>query len=183
MIARTSINLEQLSASYILDASHFFDVERSLLYWDKLTSLVLTSALLTPEESPTEIASMLQAAAAAAAAHRMPKLISMDIWNGRKGLAAAFQYRASGESRKTTITWKSTWKLDIQQPVIDRWGAVALQHGRRFIFRQEMLDKAAIKSHGDAIERLGLADQVIQNVSLQQIQLEQRILDEMPFCE
>lgn len=181
MIARASINLEQLSASYILDASQFFDLERSLC-WNKLTSLVLTSNLLLPEESPTEIGSMLQAAAAAVAAHRMPQLLSMDVWNGRKGVAAAFQYRAFAESRTTTITWKSTWEVDIQQPVIDSWGAVALEHGRRLMFVKERLDKAAIKSHGDAIDRLRLADQVIQNVSLRQIRMEQEVLEGMPSC-
>lgn len=180
MIARTSINLEQLSASYIVDASHFFDLELPLR-WDKLTWLVLTSNLLLPEESPADIGAMLQAAAAAAL--RMPKLLSMDIWNGRKRLAAAFQYRVFEESRHSTITFKGTWDVDIQEPVMDSWDAVALHHGRTLDFYEEWLDEREIKSHADAIHQLGLANQVIQGVSLQQIQLEQKALEGLPTCD
>lgn len=180
MIARTSLNLEQLSASYIVDASHFFDSERPLT-WKKLTSLTMTSNLLLPEEDPAEIGAMLQAAAAAA--HRMPNLTSMEIWNGRKRLAAAFQYRVFEKSRHSTIIFKGTWDVDIQQPVMDSWDAVALRHGRTLDFYEEWLDEREIKSHGDAIRHLGLANQVIQDVSLQQIQLEQKALEGMPTCD
>lgn len=180
MIARTSITLEQLSASYMVDAIHFFDLERSLR-WDKLTSLDLTSNLLLPEEDPTEIGAMLQAAAAAA--HRMPKLTAMDIWNGRKRLAAAFQYRVFEESHHTTITWKSTWEFDMPQPVLESWDAVALHHARTLDVWEEWLDERDIKSHADAIHHLGLANRVIQKVSLQQIQLEQKALEGMPTCD
>lgn len=88
-VALASLKLEHLTASFIVDASHFFKIELSW-EWPLLSSLVLTSNLLTPDENPIEIGAMLQAAAAAAL--KMPQLETMEIWNGRKGLAASHNY-------------------------------------------------------------------------------------------
>lgn len=149
MVALASLKLEHLAASFIVDAGHFFDIEPSWA-WPNLTSLVLTSKLLTPDENSTEIAAMLQATAAAAT--RMPQLDTMEIWNGRKGLAALFKYQASRDMRPAIIIWRGTWTLTMEPSIIQAWQAVLHQYGGwRLDWVQERLDEAAIKSHGDAI--------------------------------
>ncbi|KAK8058046.1 Oxoglutarate iron-dependent oxygenase [Apiospora phragmitis] len=72
--------------------------------WPSLRSLVLTSRLLSAKpKRQAGIDALLESAAAAAM--RMPKLETMEIWNGGEGLAGTFQYRSSPSS----ITWRGTW--------------------------------------------------------------------------
>ncbi|KAK7736186.1 hypothetical protein SLS53_007214 [Cytospora paraplurivora] len=176
-VALASLNLEHLAASYIADASHFFEIEASWR-WLNLSSLVLTSILLTPNEDPTKIGAMLQAAAAAAM--KMPQLDTMEIWNGRKGLASLFKYQAFRKTQQATITWRATWTLTMKPAVIQAWEAVILMYdGWRLDVVQERLDGAAINSHGDAIEYLMLSGQIIRPISLHQILMEQRAMEDM----
>ncbi|KAK5212636.1 hypothetical protein LTR41_001582 [Exophiala xenobiotica] len=178
MVALASLKLEHLAASFIVDASHFFEIEPSW-EWSNLSSIVLTSNLLTPETDPIEIGGMLQAAAAAAV--KMPRLETMDIWNGRQGLAALFKYQLFHDRQEATITWRATWQLTLEPSIIQAWKAVIDQYdGCRLNLVQERLDKAAIKSHGDAIHHLMLSSPVIRPVSLQQIQMEQKFLEGVP---
>ncbi|KAI9045053.1 NuA4 histone acetyltransferase complex catalytic subunit ESA1 [Aspergillus affinis] len=66
-VAKASLKLEHLSASFIVDASYFFHACCGPSWkWPNMTSLALTSQILTPDESPIEIDSMLQKAAVAA---------------------------------------------------------------------------------------------------------------------
>ena len=174
MVALASLKLEHLAASFIVDASHFFDIGPAS-DWPNLVSLVLTSRLLTPNTNAVEIGAMLQVAAAAAM--RMPRLVTMEIWNGRKGLAALFKYQAFRAMQKARIIWRGTWELTLEPSVIQAWEAVAHQYDSRGLeLVEEWLDKAAIKSHGDAIHHLMLSSQVIRPVSLQQIRMEQDVL-------
>ncbi|KAK3688423.1 hypothetical protein B0T22DRAFT_459394 [Podospora appendiculata] len=177
MVAIASLQLEHLAASFIVDAGHFFAIEPSW-EWPKLTSLVLTSNVLRPGEDPVQMEAMLHAAAAAAM--RMPRLETMEIWNGRKGLAAAFQYQTLPNARRATVTWRATWAWTMEPLLIRVWEAVI--HHRyddtwSLAVAQEQLDTAAIKSPGDAIPCLRLSGQVIRPVSLQQIQMEQKSLE------
>lgn len=175
MIALASLKLEHLAASFIVDASHFFEIEPSW-EWPNLISLVLTSKLLAPDENQIEIGAMLKAAAAAAT--KMPQLEIMEIWNGRKGLAAVFKYQAFRDNQQAIITWRGTWKLTIEPSIIQAWEAVVHQYdGWRFDLIQERLEEAAIKSHGDAIQNLMLSCEVIRPISLQQIRTEQKALE------
>ncbi|KAN0089526.1 hypothetical protein V8E51_019786 [Hyaloscypha variabilis] len=178
MIALASLKLEHLAASFIVDASHFFEIEPSW-EWPNLISLVLTSTVLTPDENSVDIGAMLQAAAAAAAAAiKMPQLETMEIWNGRKGLAALFKYQAFRDIQEAIIIWRGTWKLTIEPSIIQAWETVVHRYdGWRFNLVEEQLDEAAIKSHGDAIHDLMLSSEVIRPISLQQIQIEQKALD------
>ncbi|KAF5239858.1 hypothetical protein FANTH_9799 [Fusarium anthophilum] len=175
MIALTSLPLEHLAASFIIDASHFFAIDPSW-EWPNLTSLVLTSRLLKPEDDSTKIDALLQAAAAAAL--KMPRLETMEIWNGQKGLAALFQYRMIRGSRQARILWRGTWKYHITLSVIQAWEAVGNLHASwRLDVVQEPVEKAAIQSHGDALHHLMLSGQAIRSVSLQQIRKEQKFLE------
>ncbi|KAJ3574971.1 hypothetical protein NPX13_g4193 [Xylaria arbuscula] len=156
MVALASLKLEHLAASFIVDASHFFEKEPSW-EWPNLTSLVITSKLLAPNENPVKIGSMLQTAAAAAM--KMPQLETMEIWNGRKGLAALFKYHAFRNTQQARITWRGTWELTIEPSTMKAWEAVVNQRGGwRLDLVQERLDKAAIQSHSDAIYYLMLSN-------------------------
>ncbi|KAK7699709.1 hypothetical protein SLS64_011482 [Diaporthe eres] len=175
MVALASLQLEHLAASFIVDASQFFQIEPSWK-WPNLTSLALTSRLLTPDGKAAEIKAMLQSAAAAAMS--MPQLETMEIWNGRKGIAGLFKYQASRERRRATITWRGTWEMAMEPSVIQAWEAIVQQfHAWRLNMVHEWLDGAVIKSHGDAIHYLKLSSQVVRPISLQQIQIEQEFME------
>ncbi|KAK7965783.1 uncharacterized protein PG986_000060 [Apiospora aurea] len=175
-LALVSRRLEHLAASFVVEASHFFDLYSPRATWPRLTSLALTSNLLTPVTGPAKIAAMLEDAAATAM--RMPKLETLEIWNGRKGLAALFQYQAPRDIRPATITWRGTWELAMEPAVIQAWEAVARRRGGwRLDLVREGLEGAEIMSHGDAIHHLKLAGQVIRPISLLQIRSEHEVLE------
>ncbi|TDZ67550.1 hypothetical protein CTRI78_v002781 [Colletotrichum trifolii] len=175
LVALASLKLEHLAASFIADASQFFEI-RPDWEWPNLTSLVLTSRLLTPDENSNEIGTMLRAAAAAAM--KMPRLQTMEIWNGRIGLAALFRYQASRDIQQAVIVWRGTWRLAMEPSTIQAWEAVTHQYdGGRLDWVEEQLDEAAIKSHGDALHHLRLSSQAIRPISLKQIQVEQKALE------
>ncbi|RVX67398.1 hypothetical protein B0A52_09179 [Exophiala mesophila] len=177
-VALASLDLEHLAASFIVDASHFFDIE-PCCEWPNLSSIVLTSTLLTPDEDPIKIGSMLEAAAAAAL--KMPRLKTMEIWNGRQGLAAMFKFQVFHKREEATITWIGTWQLTMKPSLIKAWKTVTDQYDSfRLNLVRERLDQVAINSHGDAIHHLRLSGQVIRPVSLQQIQMEQKSLNGVP---
>lgn len=176
IIAVASLRLEHLAASFIVDAIHFFEIE-PLPAWSNLTSLVLTSKLLAPNENPVEIGAMLQTAAKKAI--KMPQLQTMEIWNGRRGLAALFQYQAFRGTQHAIITWRGTWDFTLEPSTIQAWEAVTHHQysGWKLDVIHERLSEADIKSHGDAIHYLKLSGQVVRPISLQQILREQKALE------
>ncbi|KAH0432664.1 hypothetical protein CcaCcLH18_06240 [Colletotrichum camelliae] len=179
-IAHASFKLEHLSASFLVDASHFFSGCKPSRKWRKLSSLALTSRLLGPNASTTEIGVMLRTAAKVAM--RMPKLRVMEIWNGREGLAALFQYKSMGHGQRPVITWRATWDYALQPSVIRAWEAVGIEHQGKHdwndcVVVKEILNVGAVRCHGDAIHHLKLSSSVIRPVSLHQIRTESRILD------
>ncbi|KAM7196054.1 hypothetical protein V8F20_007248 [Naviculisporaceae sp. PSN 640] len=198
MVARASRPLEHLAASYLADAGQFFELIRPGWVWPNLKTLVITSTLLEPDGDPDEIGTMLRRAAKVAAA-KMPRLEVMEIWNGRKGLAALFRYRADRETRQATISWKASWggggggkfKVMEEKSLHRAWEAVMRGgHGVDDVwsFKVVVHDNCGqdegdnIKSHADAIEFLNLRE-VIRPISLHQIRREQRALEEAPFFE
>ncbi|KAK1539921.1 uncharacterized protein CCOS01_01235 [Colletotrichum costaricense] len=76
MIALISLGLEHLAASYIADASHFFEIRLDWA-WPNLKSLALTAKVLMPHEDSNEIEALLLAAAVAA--KDIPQLETMEI--------------------------------------------------------------------------------------------------------
>ncbi len=173
-VANASLQLEHLSASFLVDASYFFLALKPAWEWPNLTSLALTSRLLAPDESPIETDDMLTAAAAAAV--RMPCLEILEMWNAQKGLAMLFRYQSVRGERSAVITCRGTWEFALRLPVTQAWEAVTLKRcGCRPAIVTEVLDIGAdVKSHGDAIHRLKLSTEVIRPVSLQQIRMEHR---------
>ncbi|POR32134.1 Uncharacterized protein TPAR_07636 [Tolypocladium paradoxum] len=169
-LAKRSLSLGRLSASYIVDAADFFKASHPTWVWNRLTSLSLTSRLLVCTTGAAEVNQLLMEAGTAAV--QMPKLTKMDIWNGTKGNACIFRYEANGDY--VTVRWRGTWNLDIDPEVIDVWKKVAQLCARKdlAVLRSETSDKTAIKSHAAAIQELGIGEHVIHRVSLKQIQKE-----------
>ena len=157
----------------MVDARDFFSLDTRnscspTLWWPHLTTVVLTSPLLMPKGSHADIMDMLQRAGTTAV--RMPKLKTMQIWNGRENLAALFKYEL--QQQLATITWRGTWHLNLQPRVIKAWEAVSNMHGAsRPRLLHETLDESEILSHANAILSLKLPELVIRPVSLRQIQI------------
>ena len=182
--------LEHLSASFFVDAKWFFPAVVSLTgasRWTKLTTLTLTSQWLYPGQSAEVVTELFEAAAAAAS--RFPALQTLEVWNGRKGLACLFQYQApppppssySGLREEVAggakITWRATWDVELDDRVICAWEHVVGKRDPSMELEvvKEVLGAgvvADIRSHGDAIRHLGMATEVVHPVSLSQIQRE-----------
>lgn len=167
-LAGRSLHLEQLSASYVVDANDFFK-EACLRSWtwNKLQSLALTSRLLHPSRSEDEVCDLLHDAGVVAL--QMPRLRNLVVWNGAKGHASAFIYRRT--SYCTYITWRGTWDLEIGARVAEVWEKVAFKHSLELRIDKQKIGEA-IESHGDAIHYLDLPCQVISPASVWQIRRE-----------
>ncbi|KAL7921132.1 hypothetical protein ACQKWADRAFT_327913 [Trichoderma austrokoningii] len=171
--------LEQISASFITDASLFFRTRNCSPDWKwwSLTSLALTSQLLEPSTAPGKIVNLLDMAAEAAM--KMPKLEVMELWNGRPGMAAIFRYQTprykEGREQKlqsAVMTWRGTWRFALGIAVVRAWERVTFNlHGNSLAIRREIVDSRWIASHADAIYHLKLAELVIRPVSLRQIRI------------
>lgn len=175
-VARASLGIKHLSASFIVDARDFFLTDGT---WPNLTTLALTSRLLAPDAKQDGIDGMLKAAAAAA--ERMPSLETMEIWNGREGVAGLFRYRSSRRGRTAGITWRGTWDLYLDRDVIHAWADVANMERRAglVVVKEKVMDAGKIRFHGDAIHHLGLEAQVIRPVSLYQMRMERDVREKI----
>lgn len=155
----------------MVDAEAFFSVTTS--WWPNLTHLTLTSRSLAPESSTDKITPLLETAGSAAC--RMPKLKTMEIWNGLEGLAALFRFdfvHGRQRSLPSVLTWRATWHFNLESRVINAWDKVVRRRGDggdgvRAVY--ESVDSEEIRSHGDAIVSLKLSEMVIRPISLQQI--------------
>ncbi|KAH8736444.1 hypothetical protein BGZ61DRAFT_490103 [Ilyonectria robusta] len=158
-LARASLHLTTLSASFMADAGYFFAARQDLWTWDKLTSLALTSRVLTDDVDTLDINNMLRDAAAAAL--KMPRLDTMELWNGRRGPAI--------------ITVRGTSELALGVAARQAWDAVAYRHCHgKVVVQTSSIDPDVIRCHGDAISQLGLSTEVARPVSLQQVLGEHR---------
>lgn len=169
--AEASLKLEHFSASFLVDTGPFFSSCEASWKWPNLKSLTLTSRVLSPETSQTDIDDLL--ISAATAAMEMPQLQIMEIWDGEAGVAALFSYK----SRYASVNWKCTWDSTLQPPVVQAWTRVGHKSGSwGLVLREEVLDNLAdIESHGDAIHHLKLSEQVVRPISLQQIRTEHKV--------
>lgn len=93
----------------------------------------------------------------------------MELWNGAEGHAAFFRYK----SKLPSITWKASWRLELEHRVVAAWQGVA-EGGlnRNLQIQNELLMSSQVKSHGDAVLNLDLEIEVACPVSIQQIHRE-----------
>ncbi|TIC95507.1 hypothetical protein CH35J_008962 [Colletotrichum higginsianum] len=168
-LAERSLSLETLSATFIVEARDFFQSCRPDWVWEDLTSLVLTSRMLTSAASHEDVTELLRSAAAAALS--MPRLHTMVLWNGIRGTACKFSYRA--DSGRASIGWRGTWDLGLEDEVIHAWGEVA--HKRTGLDLGVIHEPRIVESvdcHVHAIALLGLPCGVVDPISLLQMQRE-----------
>lgn len=99
---------------------------------------------MAPDVNQIEIDNMLLAAAAAV---KMPKLETMEIWDGQVGLAMLFRYQPDRKGGLAVITWKGTWDFALRSSVIQAWEAVALGHrSQGLVIVKELLDVAVVRN-------------------------------------
>ena len=171
-LVKASLGLEHLAASFVSDASHFFGACQKWNIWPRLESLALTSNVLKSQQQPDYVNDFLERIALVAM--KMPRLESMELWNGGAGFAGVFQYQIFENDRTAKITWRGTWDLPLEPRILKAWQAVASQRvDCKLQVVTEILDaNAVITSHGDAIRYLRLLNTVVHPVSLWQIQKE-----------
>ena len=170
-LARVNLGVRSLSASFMI-ARDFFSIPP--LTWCNLTHIALTSPCLSPEMNPAIIMNLLQAAAFAA--HQMPKLQTMELWNGLEGVAALFKYEFMPSRWSSVLTWRATWSLTLEDEVLNAWEEVV---GDRINVVHESVDPGEVMSHTDAVVSLKLSEMIIRPVSLRQILREERFIESM----
>lgn len=171
-LVEASLGLEHLAASFVSDASHFFDACQKWNIWPRLESLALTSNVLKSQQQSVYINDLLETMALVAM--KMPRLKSMELWNAKAGFAGVFQYQIFESDRTAKITWRSTWDLPLEPRVLKAWQAVASERvDCKLQVVTEIVDaNVVITSHSDAIRYLMLLNTVVHPVSLWQIQKE-----------
>ncbi|KAL6859518.1 hypothetical protein J3F83DRAFT_768856 [Trichoderma novae-zelandiae] len=170
-MASRSRDLQHLCISFMLHAEHLLRHCRLGWNWPHLQSLVLTSAFLQDVKPfRPSIYSLLRRAAVVA--QRMPELHTFVLWNGARGHAAAFIYRADRDG--VSITWRATWPLSLSKDplLLGAWRLVAARLPFLELRLRHQRIVRAICSHGDAIHYLKLPCQVIEPASLWQIRRE-----------
>jgi hypothetical protein len=167
--ALRSLDLEQLSASYMVNADDFFQACVRTWTWQHLQSLALTSQLLRYTGNRQEIYAMLYKAGVTAL--QMPRLHTLVLWNGSRGNACAFIYHT--DRYFAHLTWRGTWDLELSSEVVRVWRRVALKFRSTELLIDKQKIQGVVGSHGDAIHRLNLPCQVVAPASLWQIRKEE----------
>lgn len=173
-IGEGSLNLEHFSMAFLSDAQLFFQTREPTWVWHNLETLALTSHLLQPDEDHAKINAMLKEAAAAAM--KMPQLRTMEIWNGREGLAGVFRYQTFKSRPEARITWRATWNLPLDPDMVTMWEVVAQENaGAELTIVQGPLGRhLEIESLDHAISKLCLVNEVVRPVSLWQMYQERQ---------
>ncbi|KAM0323114.1 hypothetical protein ACHAQA_008964 [Verticillium albo-atrum] len=128
-IARRSLQLEELSVSFMADARHFFqpffEVRASrqgeLPRWPRLRWLTLTSAVIHYDEDPDQLNALFLAAARAA--RRMPELCALELYSVCKHSGGVFRYAV--RRGVASIAWEGTWDFELGEGVKRAWREVA----------------------------------------------------------
>ena len=170
--ASRSLDLEQLSVSYMVNAEDFLAACLPSWTWPHLESLALTSQLLHDSwmRRREDIDALLYAAGMTAL--RMPRLRTLAIWNGREGNECAFIYHT--DRTCAYITWRGTWEMDLGPRVVEVWERVALESRSCPLRVTKQQVPGVVASHGDAIHHLALPYSVVSPESLWQIRREGR---------
>ena len=173
-LARSSRNFEELHASLNVDAKDFFHAfwpgqnpkEKKGVEWKNLKYLALTSHSL----NPWDYDQLVQAAAAAA--QRMPQLEIMELWNGVKGYSCIFRYERRVDQPRIQLL--STWGGQLGAQARACWGVVARGHSSRHELQAEpfCLNASLITSHVSVLHYLVLKRRLLNETSLQQMQME-----------
>jgi hypothetical protein len=171
-LAEASLGLQHLSVAFMTDARLFWSVRRDWV-WEHLQTLALTSQDPKPHNDPRKIEQVLYLAARAVEL-KMPKLHTMELWNGGKGYAALFRYNIDRGRRQAKIVWRANWHFELEGLMVKEWQHVADANCVRHLkIENELLAPCLqIRDHGEAILILELEIEVACPVSIQQIHRE-----------
>ena len=136
-LAKGSNQLAVINVAFLVEAADFFSTVACLPTethtWPQLTTLILTSAMLTPTAAFAAVEQVLLAAATAA--QRMPKLSEFELWNASQRKACRFSVtlppKAStsedGRGPNVHLKLSSTWPLEavLTEEVVRAWQKVA----------------------------------------------------------
>lgn len=117
-LAEASLGLQHLSVAFMTDARLFWSVRRDWV-WEHLQTLALTSQDLKPRNDPNKIKHVLYSAAKAI--KNMPKLRTMELWNGGRDHAALFRYKIDRDRRQAKILWRANWHFELEGFVVKKW--------------------------------------------------------------
>jgi hypothetical protein len=169
-LAEASLGLQHLSVAFMTDARLFWSVRRDWV-WENLQTLALTSQDLEPHNDLRKIEHVLYSAAREV--KKMPKLQTLELWNGGKGHAALFRYKIDRRRRQAKIVWRANWHFELEGLVVKEWQDVADANDVWHLeVENELLTPSQIHSHGEAILILELEIEVACPVSIQQIHRE-----------
>lgn len=171
-LCRLSVNLEELSVSFMADAADFFEpftrvnprgVTTRLPQWPNLRWLTLTSPSLSESVFPDTINNLLRGAAAAA--KNMPQLRAMELYNATLWDAGVFRYLVI--NNVGVVSWTSTWDFKLDRAVKAAWRQVALQSTRRepYVFDEVKLPDYKGDREGFIHSDLATRELVLHTVS------------------
>ena len=171
-LVEASSVLEHLAVSFVLDASQFFNASQQSSIWPWLELLALTSNVLGLQHQSARINDLLETSAIVAS--NMPRLKTMELWNGGPGYASLFQYKMCEIGGTARITWRGTWDLSLELHVERAWQTAASErvHCQLQVVKEIMDADVTLESHGDAIHYLQPLNTVIHSASLWQSQEE-----------
>ncbi|KAK3938997.1 hypothetical protein QBC46DRAFT_316574 [Diplogelasinospora grovesii] len=183
-LSKTSRSLEHLSAAFLVDAKDFLadfwptkQQDPNIVPWENLQTLALTSCLLHPEVGRRKISRLLMAAGLAAAF--MPKLETLEIWNGGEGHACLFRY--SRNAGRPQITWSSNWgrrERLLHDDVVHCWEAL-LRQGRHpssdlmTAVTRLPVSRKKVKTYAATLRYLKLRHNIVDVISDYQIHWEE----------
>jgi len=171
--AARSLDLQQLSISFMVTAETFFSHCQSDWKWKNLQTIILTTRQFNRPLELQAVSVFLQDAAQVAL--RMPSLETMVLWNtGWKPSANSFTYCRTKTA--ATITWCGTEDLEFDRDTVQAWEEVARKHDHPYLWSDKRrIERTEIISHGHAIRLLDLPSLVIDPESRQQIEKEYEV--------
>ncbi|KAL2279977.1 hypothetical protein FJTKL_13114 [Diaporthe vaccinii] len=136
-LRRLSTHLQELSASFAVDAKDFFQPwaglkpgvpnPPALPRWEHLRWLTLTSRMIAEVAFPDEVNGLLRAAGLAA--RDMPALQAMELYNATRWDAGVFRFLVVENTG--VVSWTSTWEFRMAAGVKRVWREVAMLRTRQ----------------------------------------------------
>jgi hypothetical protein len=174
-LAKLSLKLEHVAVAFMVDASDFLAACKPNWVWGGLRSLSLTCATLVRTKSRFELLEHMSLVV-----QNMPKLKTMELWDGGYKYAILFRYEVDDDS--ATLTWKSTPKIDLEEGILEAWKTAALNHSQKALtVVHEWLEGARVTSHASATSRLGLKVPILSAGALEQMEIEASLGLELGF--
>ncbi|KAI0120140.1 hypothetical protein GGR51DRAFT_12301 [Nemania sp. FL0031] len=112
----------------------------------------------------------------AVVALKMPRHDTMELWNGKWGVAMLFLYQRAQDGQLAIVTVRGTSVLALEIATTQAWDVVAQGYCYgRVVVQTSLIDPNVIRCHGDAIRQLGLSTEIAKPISLREILSKYRV--------